>query len=124
MVSTTVDTLLDRSIALGYGSVGLWARRRLRGWPADPPRMDGKVVLVTGAAGGLGLAAAKGYAALGASVRAAARSEERAAEAVDAVRRALPGTDCRAAVCDVSSLPSLREFAARFSAAEERLDVL
>jgi dehydrogenase/reductase SDR family protein 12 len=124
MVATTVDTLLDRSIALGYGSVGLWARRRLPGWPADPPRMDGKVVLVTGAAGGLGLAAAKGYAALGASVRAVARSEERAAEAVDAVQQAVPGTDCRAAVCDVSSLASLQEFTARFSATEERLDVL
>lgn len=43
-----LDTTLDRTIALGYGNVGLAVRRRLPGWPADPPRIDGKVVMVTG----------------------------------------------------------------------------
>ena len=54
---SAVDTALDRSVALGYGNLGLALRRRLPGWPADPPRMDGEVVLVTGAGSGLGLAA-------------------------------------------------------------------
>jgi dehydrogenase/reductase SDR family member 12 len=52
-----IDTMLDRTIALGYGNIGLVVRRHLAGWPADPPRMDGKTVLVTGAASGIGLAA-------------------------------------------------------------------
>jgi hypothetical protein len=45
-----IDTILDRSVVLGYGNTGFEVRRRLPGWPADPPRMDGKTVLVTGAA--------------------------------------------------------------------------
>jgi dehydrogenase/reductase SDR family protein 12 len=94
-----IDELLDRAIAPGYGRFGLAVRRRLPGWPADPPRMDGKVVLVTGAASGIGLAAAQGFARLGATVLAVVRSEARAA--------GLPG-GLRPVVCDVSSVAAIR----------------
>jgi dehydrogenase/reductase SDR family member 12 len=119
-----VDTLLDRSIVLGYGSPGLEIRRRLPGWPADPPRMDGKVVLVTGAGSGLGQAASAGFARLGASVRTLGRDDGRARAAAEAVRAEVPGGDVRPVACDVSSLAALREFATRFTEAEPRLDVL
>ncbi len=123
-LALSIDLLLDRTVALGYGNVGLLLRRRLPGWPADPPRMDGKVVLITGAASGLGLAAAEGYARLGASVRALARDDERAAGAAEEVVRRVPRADVRPVACDVSSLRALRAFAERFQADEERLDVL
>ena len=110
-----LDTLLDRTIAPGYGKLGLVLRRRLPGWPADPPRMDGQVVLVTGAASGLGLAAAQGFASLGATVLAVARNEQRAKDA----ETALSG-DVRGVACDVSSVAALRELAEGV----ERLDVL
>lgn len=120
----SVDTFLDRSIALGYGKLGLQVRERLSDWPADPPRMDGKVSLVTGAASGLGLATAVGYARLGATVHAHARSADRAAEAVAGILDQAPGSDVRPVACDLSSLAAIREFVAGFVAAEERLDVL
>jgi dehydrogenase/reductase SDR family member 12 len=120
----SVDTFLDRSIALGYGKVGLRIRERLAEWPADPPRMDGKVALVTGAASGLGLATAVGYARLGASVRAHARSADRADEAVAEILRQSPGSDVRPVDCDISSLAAIRAFVGDFVAAEDRLDVL
>ena len=110
-----LDTLLDRTIAPGYGKLGLGLRRRLPGWPADPPRMDGQVVMVTGAASGIGLAAAQGFASLGATVLAVARNAQRAQDA----EQALSG-DVRGVACDVSSVAALRALAEGV----ERLDVL
>jgi NAD(P)-dependent dehydrogenase (short-subunit alcohol dehydrogenase family) len=123
-LAAAIDTLLDRTIVLGYGDVGLRVRSRLPGWPADPPRMDGQVVLVTGAASGIGLAACQGFAQLGASVRPVARDRERAQDAARHIVEAVPGADVRPLSCDVSSIHALRALAERVCAEEPRLDVL
>jgi NAD(P)-dependent dehydrogenase (short-subunit alcohol dehydrogenase family) len=119
-----IDTALDRSIALGYGNLGFELRRRLADWPPDPPRMEGKVVLVTGAASGIGLAACVGFARLGASVRPLARTQRRAEDAVAQITEAVPSADVRPVSCDVSSLREVCAFAERFRDQEPRLDVL
>ena len=123
-MDNVVDTILDRSIALGYGKPGLEIRRRLPGWPEDPPRREGAVMLVTGAASGIGLAAAEGFARLGATVYALARNDGRAGEAVERIAGAVPGADVRPASCDLSSLKAIHAFAEEFAAREPRLDVL
>jgi dehydrogenase/reductase SDR family member 12 len=123
-LTSWVDTALDRSIALGYGNLGFELRRHLGDWPADPPPMTGRVVLVTGAASGIGLAACRGFARLGASVRALARDQRRAEDAVAQITEAVPNADVRPAWCDVSSLQEICDFASRFSEEEPRLDVL
>ncbi len=119
-----IDTALDRSVALGYGRIGLLVRERLPGWPKDPPRIDGAAVLVTGAASGLGLAAACGFARLGATVHALARNTERAAEAVAQIAATVPGADARPHACDLSSLAAVKSFAEEFLVRESRLDAL
>ena len=76
MANAIVDTVLDRTVIGGYTNVGY--RIRSRGWSASElPRMDGKVVAITGASSGIGLAAAEGYARLGATVWIIVRDRER-----------------------------------------------
>ena len=123
MIASLLDTMLDRTVVAGYTSAGY--RIRSRAWDADDlPSMDGKTVLVTGATSGLGLAAAEGFARLGARVRLLARSGERAERARAAVVEATGNRDVRACLCDMSDLRDVRAFAARFAADEPRLDVL
>ena len=117
----TLDTLLDRTIVPGYTNIGLRLRRR--GWE-ELPRMDGKVVLVTGATAGIGRAAAEAFACLGAGVRILARDGARGERARDEIAAATGNPDVRVGLCDLSDLGAVRAFAERFVAEEPRLDVL
>jgi dehydrogenase/reductase SDR family protein 12 len=80
--------------------------------------------MVTGATSGLGLAAAEGYARLGATVWLVVRSEARGAQARAAVLERFGARDVHVGLCDLSDLDSVRHFAERFAAQAERLDVL
>jgi dehydrogenase/reductase SDR family member 12 len=122
MIGSLLDTVLDRTVVGGYTSVGY--RIRSRTWKAsDLERLEGKVAVVSGATSGIGLAAAEGFARLGAGVRLLVRSEERGNHARAAITERTQNSDVRIVVCDLSSLESVRACAARL-AAEERLDVL
>lgn len=87
-------------------------------------RMDGKVCLITGASGGIGLEAAKALAGLGATVVLVGRDATRTEAAVSAVRAAAPNAKVEWLKADLTSLQSVRELAAAFKARYPRLDVL
>jgi NAD(P)-dependent dehydrogenase (short-subunit alcohol dehydrogenase family) len=121
MTGPLLDTALDLSVVGGYTNVGY--RIRSRGW--DPlPRMEGKAVLITGASSGLGLAAADGFARLGATVWLVVRNRDRGEQARAQILDHTRDADVRVEVCDLSRLRSVREFAERFVAEAPRLDVL
>ena len=122
MINPLLDDVLDRTVVAGFTNVGY--RIRSRGWSASELQgMHGKVVLVTGASSGLGLAAAEGFARLGASVWLVVRNPERGEQArARIVRRS--GGDVHVGVCDLSELESVRQFAGRFRDQASRLDVL
>ena len=65
--------------------------------------LTGKVALVSGSTGGIGLAIARGLAQAGASVVVNGRSQSRADSAVEALRRAVAGADARGVEADVST---------------------
>src|SRR5450755_312950 len=123
MISSVLDTVLDRTVVVGYGRLGY--RIRERWWSAaDLLSMRGKVVLVTGATSGLGLASAEGFARLGASVWLLARDPARGDQARAQVAEQSAGGDTRVALCDLSDLETVRRFATQFGAETPRLDVL
>lgn len=122
MIDSILDTILDRSVVGGYTSAGYRVRNPT--WQAgDLQHVEGKVVVVSGATSGIGLAAAEGFARLGASVRLLVRSEERGAQAGAAIIERTRNSDVRISVCDLSSLESVRECATRL-AAQEPIHVL
>ncbi|PKH42293.1 dehydrogenase [Nocardioides alpinus] len=108
---------MDRSLVLGYTTIGLAVRRVLPGWPADAPAgaLRGRHVLVTGASSGLGVATVKGVADLGAAVHMLVRDEAKGAKVADEVRATRPGVALRLWRCDVSDLDDVRRFATDFA---------
>ncbi|CAL8967946.1 hypothetical protein PROP_00166 [Propionicimonas sp. T2.31MG-18] len=95
------------------------------GWSrADIPDLSGKVAVVTGANGGLGLETADALAAKGAHVLMAIRDQDKAAAAVDRIRAATPGARLDLVPLDLASLASVREAADRIAALTGSVDLL
>ncbi|MCW3041311.1 MAG: hypothetical protein JWM31_3216 [Solirubrobacterales bacterium] len=125
MLNSVLDRALDLTVAPGYTRVGYELRRR--GWPgrgADLPQMEGRVVLVTGASGGIGRAAAERFAALGARVLLLGRSAERAEAARAAIVAATGNADVAVVLADLGDLDSVRAAVRTVLAQERALHVL
>ncbi len=78
----------------------------------DIPSQRGRRVLITGANSGIGFEAALELARRGAEVILPARSPEKANDAIDRIRREVPGAAVIAGILDLASLASVRVFAA------------
>ena len=92
--------------------------------PADIPRLDGRVAVVTGANGGLGLETARALAAAGAHVVMAARDQVKAARAEAEIRRSAPGASLEVVDLDLASLESVASAATAISAHHAAVDLL
>jgi NAD(P)-dependent dehydrogenase (short-subunit alcohol dehydrogenase family) len=86
--------------------------------------MEGKVCLVTGASGGIGLVSASELARQGARVIGVGRSRERCDSAVRQIRDRTGSRSVEYLVADLSSQKEIRDLASEVRAATDRLDVL
>lgn len=123
-VTGLLDGAMDRSLVLGYTRIGSGLRRRW--WPADPEpdSLVGKRVLVTGATAGIGLAMARAFAGLGATVHLLGRDPDKVSRCVAEITEAVPGADVVGEVCDVSDLEAVTEWTADFANRVPALDGL
>ena len=87
------------------------------------PEQPGKTIFITGANTGIGYEAARVLAGRGARVLLGCRSEEKANQAIDKIKKLHPGADLAWIPLDLMSLKSI-ETAAHAVNAELRLDVL
>ncbi|MEC9406072.1 MAG: oxidoreductase [Pseudomonadota bacterium] len=78
---------------------------------ADMPDLSGRTAVVTGANSGLGYYTARALAAAGAEVVMACRSEQRAQQAIAALRAELPTAALRFLPLDLADLASVRDCA-------------
>ena len=118
------DTLLDKTVVLSYTRLGYGLRQAA--WNDADLKVDmaGKVCLVTGATSGLGLVTAEGLAHLGATVYMLARNEGKGRWVREGIIRRTGNGSVHLEYADLSSLASVRDFAARFLDRERCLDVL
>jgi NAD(P)-dependent dehydrogenase (short-subunit alcohol dehydrogenase family) len=90
----------------------------------DIPDQKGRIAVVTGANGGLGLETARALAAAGADVVMAARNQERAAEAMADIRGDVPDASLKVVELDLGSLESVGKASTEILAENETIDIL
>jgi NAD(P)-dependent dehydrogenase (short-subunit alcohol dehydrogenase family) len=92
--------------------------------PGALPDARGRVAIVTGGNGGIGLEAARMLARRGARVVLACRNAEKTETALKTLRERVPGGAFESLPLDLSNLGSVRAFAERVLAAHAQLDLL
>ncbi len=90
----------------------------------DIPHLSGRLAIVTGATGGLGLETALVLAGKGAEVVLAARNPDKGAEAERLIRSRHPNAAVRFDLLDLASLASVQAFAERHLAPGRPIDIL
>jgi NAD(P)-dependent dehydrogenase (short-subunit alcohol dehydrogenase family) len=91
---------------------------------ADIPTLTGRVAVVTGANGGLGLETAKALAGAGAHVVMAARNQEKAAVARQDIERAHPAASLEVVELDLGDLASVERAAKTMMGSHQAVDIL
>lgn len=120
-----VDALLEAPIAPSFTRIGYAARKRLFHFTdTGTYSLAGRVVVLTGATSGLGLAAARQLAACGATLvlngRSAARNEQVVADLIAATGN----ISITQVAADMGDLAQVRSFAQQVLAQHARVDVL
>ena len=94
-------------------------------WSAgDIPDQHGRIAVVTGANGGLGLETARQLAAKGAHVVMVVRNQQKAAAAVDEIRTGAPDAALELVPLDLASQESVRAAAGQIMAAHKNIALL
>ncbi len=118
-----IDAALEASVVGSFTRVGYGVRRRLEHW-GPPARLDGRVALVTGATSGLGLAYARGLAALGARTHLVARDPARLEAVRASLVEATGNREIESWVADLASPRAVAALAHELAGGIACLDVL
>lgn len=123
-VADGVDAALEWSVIGSFTRVGSAVRRRLDRWGPLDRRLDGRVIVMTGATSGLGAEAARAFACAGATVEIIARNPAKVEGTCAALREASGNPNVRFVVADTGDLDALRRAAAELRRRNPAIHVL
>ena len=125
MLRDLLDDALEVSVVGSFSRIGPAVRSRLYGWTtAGPGALVGRTALVTGATSGLGLAATRAMAGLGARVVLVGRREADLTRLSGSLAASAGEDRFPVVVADMASLGAVRSAVDAILATEARLDVL
>jgi len=108
-----VDAALEWTVVGSFTRLGPLLRRRLEHWaPLEGRHLEGRVIVLTGATSGLGLAAARAFGQMGATLEIIARNASKAEEVCAALRRETRNPNIGFVAADTGDLAALRRAAA------------
>ncbi len=124
-LADAVDGVLEATVVPSFTRVGPAVRGRLDHWQAPAAgELAGRVVVITGATSGIGLAATRAWLAGGATVELIARDPAKAARVADALRAEFPAGGVGTTTADTADLDALRTAAEVLRARHARIDAL
>jgi dehydrogenase/reductase SDR family protein 12 len=124
-LATALDAVIEAPIFTSFTRLGYDARRRLDDWTSlDSYDMTGRVVVLTGATSGLGLAAARQLAVSGATIVLVGRSTDKNQAVVDRLTTETGNHSLTHVAADMGDYDHVRALAAAVLADHDRLDVL
>src|SRR4051794_13353057 len=124
-LADVVDRTLEVAIVPSFTRIGSTVRARLDHWtPVDTYDLRRRVVVITGATSGLGLATARSLAAAGATIEVVARNETKAAATCEQLRESGAPGGVDFVVADTGDLHALRVAATEIGRRHPAVDVL
>lgn len=119
-----LDATLEWTVLGSFTRLGHAIRRRLDHWEPLPRRIDGQVVVITGATSGLGLETARQLAVQGATVEIVARNAEKAERTCVQLREQSGNPRVHWVEGDTGSLAAMRRVAAELSSRHQAVSCL
>lgn len=123
-IADAVDAAMEATVVPSFTRLGPVVRSRLDHWSPPTGRLAGRVIVITGATSGLGLAAARAWSAAGATIELIARNPAKAEATAHTLRRATPDAEVGITIADTGDLAAMRAAAATLRGRHARIDAL
>lgn len=120
-----VDTVMEKSVVPSFSSLGTRIRSRLFHWQAlERYNLKGRVVVLTGGTSGIGEAAARRYAQMGATLVLVARNPQKTDELIDSLKAEFANPEIHGVIADLGEQDDIRQAAVELGSRWPVIDVL